>query len=133
LRSLGPTSRRSSSRTRHQYGARTENLDQSSRAELAAIDLHFHDLHREAGSRWLEGGVSLMTVRDWLGHTSIAQTSVYLAGTTQTAHDAMRRYEESLQPTAKGSRRGGQKGQRKAKPRLNKRNRTAVGRRATIM
>jgi hypothetical protein len=26
------------------------------RQQLAVIDLHFHDLRREAGSRWLEGG-----------------------------------------------------------------------------
>ena len=45
------------------------------------------DLRREAGSRWLEGGVPLHTIRDWLGHTSIAQTSTYLAGTMQTQRD----------------------------------------------
>jgi len=32
-------------------------LDAASRTALQAIDLHFHDLRREAGSRWLEGGV----------------------------------------------------------------------------
>ena len=57
-----------------------------SRAALATIDLHFHDLRREAGSRWLEGGVPLHTIRDWLGHTSIAQTSAYQAGTMKTQH-----------------------------------------------
>ena len=70
------------------------NLTPASRAALAVIDLHFHDLRREAGSRWLEGGVPLHTVKDWLGHTNIAQTSTYLAGTMQTQHDAMRRFEE---------------------------------------
>lgn len=72
----------------------TANLSAESRAALKAIDLHFHDLRREAGSRWLEGGVPLHTIRDWLGHTSIAQTSTYLAGTAQTQHDAMRAYEK---------------------------------------
>lgn len=57
-------------------------------------NLHFHDLRREAGSRWLEGGVPLQTVRDWLGHTSVAQTSTYLASTLQTQHEAMRRFDE---------------------------------------
>ncbi len=61
------------------------------RAQIAG--LHFHDLRREAGSRWLEGGVSLATIRDWLGHTNIAQTSTYLAGAIQGAHDEMARYE----------------------------------------
>ena len=60
---------------------KTANLTEASRGALRAIDLHFHDLRREAGSRWLEGGVPLHTVRDWLGHTNIAQTSTYLAGT----------------------------------------------------
>lgn len=44
-------------------------------------DLHFHDLRPEAGSRWLDGGVPLHVVRDWLGHTSVAQTSTYRATT----------------------------------------------------
>ncbi|HYB96410.1 MAG TPA: tyrosine-type recombinase/integrase [Vicinamibacterales bacterium] len=57
-------------------------------------DLHFHDLRREAGSRWLEGGVPLQTVRDWLGHTNVAQTSTYLASTLQGQHDVMARFEQ---------------------------------------
>ena len=61
------------------------NLTAASRATLATIDLHFHDLRREAGSRWLEGGVPLHTIRDWLGHTSIAQTSTYLSGYNEDA------------------------------------------------
>jgi integrase len=72
---------------------RTANLDAASRAALAAIDLHFHDLRREAGSRWLEGGVALHTIRDWLGHVSIAQTSTYLAGTMTSQHNAMAAFE----------------------------------------
>lgn len=56
-------------------------------------DLHLHDLRREAGSRWLDGGVPIHTVRDWLGHTNVSQTSTYLAGTAKTSHDAMRRFE----------------------------------------
>jgi integrase len=66
-------------------------------------DLHFHDLRREAGSRWLEGGVPLQTVRDWLGHSNVAQTSTYLASTLQGQHDAMARFEAvraTLQQTA---------------------------------
>jgi integrase len=74
---------------------KTAVLTPESRAALRTIDLHFHDLRREAGSRWLEGGVPLHTVRDWLGHTSVAQTSVYLAGTLSGQHEAMRRFEES--------------------------------------
>ena len=71
----------------------TLNLDAASRATLATINLHFHDLRREAGSRWLEGGVPLHTIRDWLGHSNISQTSTYLSGTMQTQHDAMAAYE----------------------------------------
>ncbi len=91
---------------------KTMNLTATSRATLATIDLHFHDLRREAGSRWLEGGVPLHTIRDWLGHTSIAQTSTYLAGTMKTQHDAMRQFEErraTLQQLATDVRTGGRK------------------------
>ena len=72
----------------------TAHLTAASRATLEAINLHFHDLRREAGSRWLDGGVPLHTIRDWLGHTNIAQTSTYLAGTMQTQHVAMQQFEE---------------------------------------
>ena len=51
------------------------------------VDLHFHDLRREAGSRWLEGGVPLKSC-DWLGHTNIGQTSTY---TRVDAHGPARR------------------------------------------
>lgn len=89
---------------------KTANFAPASRKAIEAIDLHFHDLRREAGSRWLEGGVPLHTVRDWLGHVSIAQTSTYLANTARTQHDAMRRFDEqrgALQPFATDAKSGG--------------------------
>jgi integrase len=58
----------------------TQNFDAASRAALDPIDRHFHDLRREAGSRWLDAGVPLHTIRDWLGHTNISQTSTLLVG-----------------------------------------------------
>ena len=58
-----------------------------------AFVLQRHDLRREAGSRWLEGGVPLQVVREWLGHSNISQTSTYLESTLTGQHDAMRRFE----------------------------------------
>ena len=43
---------------------RTAVLAADSREVLKRINLHFHDLRREAGSRWLDGGMSLHAVRD---------------------------------------------------------------------
>ena len=108
----------------------TANLTAASRAALASIDLHFHDLRREAGSRWLEGGVPLHTVRDWLGHESIAQTSTYLTGTMKTQHDAMKHFEEhqaALQRFATGSKTGGRKRPRSAAMRQEKPNDLVIG------
>lgn len=82
--------------------ARTK-LDEAARAALHKIDLHFHDLRREAGSRWMDGGVPLHTVRDWLGHSGIAQTSTYLASAVQTQHDAMRRFDENRRTSSPAS------------------------------
>jgi len=62
------------------------------RAKIA--DLHFHDLRREAGSRWMDAGVPIATVPRWLGHTNISQTSTYLAGSAGTEYDAMEAFEQ---------------------------------------
>ena len=59
-------------------------------------DLHFHDLRREAGSRWMEAGVPMATIQKWLGHANISQTSTYLATTTAGEHEAMRRFDERM-------------------------------------
>jgi integrase len=69
------------------------NLSPESRAELRRIDLHFHDLRREAGSRWLDGAVPLHQVQAWLGHTNVAQTSTYLAVRDDGGDAAMARFE----------------------------------------
>jgi integrase len=85
---------------------RTGSLTAECRAQLRAIDLHFHDLRREAGSRWLDGGVPLHRVQRWLGHTNISQTSTYLLADAADDGDAMKRFEAAqmrLQQIATGS------------------------------
>lgn len=60
-------------------------------------DLHFHDLRREAGSRWLDSRqVTLVTIQKWLGHSNIKQTSTYLQTTTHGEHEAMRMFETAV-------------------------------------
>jgi integrase len=81
-----------------QAGAETRRihtavLTPESRAALRAIDLHFHDLRREAGSRWLDAGVPLHRIQQWLGHANISQTSTYLCAETADDDGAMRRFE----------------------------------------
>ena len=115
---------------------KTANLSPESQAALAAIDLHFHDLRREAGSRWIEGGVPIHTVRDWLGHANVSQTSTYLAGVTQSAHDAMRRFEErqgALQQIATEVGTGGQTGARSAEAGVEKAQETAINHHQEVM
>ena len=78
----------------------------------------------------------LHTIRDWLGHTSIAQTSTYLAGTMKTQHDAMRQYEErraSLQQIATDVGTGGRKRLQSDKRRDRKPNETGDGHEQAIM
>lgn len=88
---------------------RTGMLTPECLAALAQIDLHFHDLRREAGSRWLDGGVPLHRIKQWLGHANISQTSTYLEAEAADNDEAMRRYEERLQPVATGSQTGAQR------------------------
>lgn len=75
------------------YQKRTAKLTPECQALLKTIDLHFHDLRREAGSRWLDAGIPLHTIQRWLGHTNISQTSTYLAVTDTGSHDAMARFD----------------------------------------
>jgi site-specific recombinase XerD len=56
-------------------------LTPESQAVLHAIDLHFHDLRHEAGSRLLEAGWPLHHVQHMLGHANLSQTSTYLNAT----------------------------------------------------
>ena len=74
-------------------------------------DLHFHDLRREAGSRWLEAGVPLNVVKELLGHTNISQTSTYLGVTEAATYDALRRFwsqTEIASPCMSGQNNGAQ-------------------------
>ena len=64
-----------------------------SRESLAAIDLHFHDLRHEAGSRLLEAGWPLHHVQEMLGHANVSQTSTYLNATRVGLQDSMRRFD----------------------------------------
>jgi hypothetical protein len=58
--------------------------------------LHFHDLRREAGSRWMDAGVPLATIQRWLGHHNISQTSKYLAASLGGDADEMRAFEQRI-------------------------------------
>ena len=60
--------------------------------DLREIDLHFHDLRHEAGSRLLEAGWPLHHVKDMLGHANIATTGTYLNVTTAGLAESMRRF-----------------------------------------
>ena len=62
----------------HEPAWQKTGLAPASRAALAAIDLHFHDLRHEAASRLLEAGWPIHHVQEMLGHSSLEQTSTYL-------------------------------------------------------
>ena len=68
-------------------------LTAAARAQLHAIDLHFHDLRHEGGSRLLEAGWPLHHVRDMLGHADISTTSRYLNAERHGLLESMRKAE----------------------------------------
>jgi integrase len=72
---------------------RDHALSAESREAFRAIDLTFHDLRHEAGSRLLEAGWPLHNVAHMLGHANIAQTSTYLNATRVGLQDSMRRLD----------------------------------------
>lgn len=73
----------------------SNKLSATSRAALRAINLHFHDLRHEAGSRLLEQGWPLHHVQEMLGHANVSQTSTYLNATRIGLQDSMRRFDEA--------------------------------------
>jgi integrase len=56
----------------------TGGLSKEKQAKIAGIDLHFHDLRHEAGSRKLEAGWPLHAVSAFLGHANVTTTARYL-------------------------------------------------------
>jgi integrase len=68
-------------------------LARESRAALKVVDLHFHDLRHEAGSRWLEAGWPLHHVRAMLGHSNVSQTDTYLNAGRMGLHESMKRFD----------------------------------------
>jgi integrase len=65
----------------------------STRKRAKLGDLRFHDLRREAGSRWLDAGVNLGTIPHWLGHATISQTSTYLSAALSNDEAEMAAFE----------------------------------------
>ena len=65
------------------------------RAIYQQIDLHFHDLRHEAGTRWHEAGVPLHHVRALLGHSNIATTDTYLNAVSVELQKSIRHYDEA--------------------------------------
>ena len=62
-------------------------------AGLRRIHLRFHDLHREAGSRWHKSGFQLHEVRDLLGHANVSQTDTYLSAKIKGLQASMKRVD----------------------------------------
>jgi len=81
-------------------------LDAESAEHYRAIDLHFHDLRHEAGSRWLEAGIPIHHVQDILGHADVKTTSIYLNATATGLHESIRRFDEARQLCKKDAKKG---------------------------
>ncbi|MGH9254254.1 MAG: tyrosine-type recombinase/integrase, partial [Vicinamibacterales bacterium] len=88
---------------------KNNQLAPESLAAYHAINLHFHDLRREFGSRVLESGSSLIEARDLLGHANISQTSTYLQSTAKALGLAIERKEAHERQLAEVRRRESEK------------------------
>ena len=71
----------------------SNTLAPGSRSGYREIDLRFHDLRHEAGSRWLEAGMPLHHVKELLGHANIATTDIYLNAGRVHLGESMERAE----------------------------------------
>ncbi len=84
------------------------------RAKIAG--LHFHDLRREAGSRWMDAGIPLATIQRWLGHANISQTSTYLGASLGGDEQDMRAYEARIGRVTQGDVSDGSSGHNRTSP-----------------
>jgi len=75
-------------------GRKNGKLSPESRAALRMIDLPFHDLRHEAGSRWLEAAWPIHHVKEMLGHANISQTDTYLNVGRMGLHESMKRFDD---------------------------------------
>ena len=101
---------------RKDFGNRWDRVREKAKTE----DLHFHDLRREAASRWLESGVvSLHEISAWLGHTDIKTTSIYLRITQASlpqAADRLERFHEEQERQKKQEEKKVQRLSRRRRP-----------------
>jgi len=71
-------------------------LAAASIAALDAIDLHFHDLRREAASRrYFDQGWSLVEVQELLGHATLEQTRTSLSVPVSGLQNRMKESDEA--------------------------------------
>jgi integrase len=70
-------------------------LSPECRAALRNINLRFHDLRHEAGSRLIESGMPAHEVQAQLGHADLSQTTTYLNTTLERRKASMRRADEA--------------------------------------
>lgn len=57
--------------------------------QVAEIDLHWHDLRREAACRWLSKGLDLRATQLLLGHADLNTTQRYLNVTDEELRRTM--------------------------------------------
>jgi len=93
----------------HGYVVKREangRLTAECRQQLGSIDLRFHDLRREAGSRFLELGMAPHYVQAFLDHAKLSTTSRYLAIDSRGMHAAMENAEKARRRMAREGKRG---------------------------
>jgi integrase len=79
-------------------------LTPACRQHLREINLRFHDLRREAGSRFLEGGMAANYVQKFLDHAKLSTTSRYLNIERDGMHAALKGFEKQRRTQERAAR-----------------------------
>lgn len=88
-------------------GERIQSIKTAWRAtcqRAGIVDLHFHDLRREFGSRLLESGAGTHDVQEFLGHAALSTTSRYLRTSQARLEAALLRLEGEINQEVRSSR-----------------------------
>jgi integrase len=72
---------------------KTRRMTPEARAALKDLNLHWHDLRREAGSSFADDKLDVRAIQTFMDHANLSQTQTYLKLSQKALHEEVARME----------------------------------------